>query len=150
MSTVRLSDKIDQILQEAGKRLPVFLEDPADRGSEGNVSMCIIDENGHVYGTMWGENKVKRRGSFQVAWRKASQVWMTGIATGKYEELVYSKQIDPSKYGIMHPDFIGWEGGLPVMLADGTRLSAGVSGMRGQSDLNLIIQSVTAVGGKVI
>ncbi|MDO9542402.1 MAG: heme-binding protein [Kiritimatiellia bacterium] len=139
---------IDQIVQTAHKLLPMYLADPADRRiNNGNVSICIIDKNGQVYGAMWGNDKVTLRYIFQTAWRKASQVWITGIATGKYEELVYTNKIDWAKYGIMKPDLIGWEGGWPVTLAGGIHLAVAVSGMRGEKDTDLVVKAVTAVGG---
>jgi hypothetical protein len=71
--------------------LPAFLANPVDKGiSGGNVSMCIADKNGQVCSAVWGDDKIKQRNTFQTAWRKASQVWITGIATDKYEELVYT------------------------------------------------------------
>jgi glc operon protein GlcG len=150
MDTTQLTNRIDQILQTARELLPTYLANPADRGiSDGNVSMCIVDEKGQVSGAMWGEDKVKLRNAFQTAWRKASQVWITGIATGKYEELVYTNQIDWSKYGIMKPDLIGWEGGLPVTIEGEIHLGIAVSGMRGEQDTDLVIKAVTAVGGVV-
>ena len=59
---------------------------------------------------MFGENKVKQREFFGVAWKKASQVWITGIATYEFEKKVYAGEIDPGKFGLMHPELIGWEG----------------------------------------
>ncbi len=151
MENTQLKNKIDQIIQSANKLLPAYLENPMDRGiSDGNVSMCIVDENGQVSGKMWGEDKIKRRDTFQTAWRKASQVWITGVATGKYEELVFTNKIDSQKYGIQKPDFIGWEGGWPVKFDDGINLAVAVSGMRGENDTELVVQAVTKAGGKVI
>jgi glc operon protein GlcG len=111
--------------------------------------MCIVNENGQVYGAMWGDDKIKQRNTFQTAWRKASQVWITGVETGKFEELVYTNQIDWSQYGIMKPDLIGWEGGWPVTLTGEIRLAIAVSGMRGEKDTELVAEAVAAVGGAV-
>jgi uncharacterized protein GlcG (DUF336 family) len=150
MDAVQLTIKIDEILQTAGNLLPGFLEDPADmRLSDGNVSMCIVDENGRVYGAMWGKDKIKQRNTFQTAWRKASQVWITGIATGKFEELVYTNKIEWFKFGIIKPDLIGWEGGLPVTLEGSVRLAVAVSGMRGEKDVELVLKATAAAGGTV-
>jgi uncharacterized protein GlcG (DUF336 family) len=150
MDETQLARKIDEIIQTADKLLPGYLEDPADRRlNDGNVSMCIVDENGRVYGTMWGKDKIKQRNTFQTAWRKASQVWITGIATGKFEELVYTNKIEWFKFGIIKPDLIGWEGGLPVTLAGGVHLAVAVSGMRGEKDVELVEKAVAATGGTV-
>jgi uncharacterized protein GlcG (DUF336 family) len=151
MDATQLTNTIDQIIQAARELLPKYLADPADRQiSDGNVSICIVDENGQVYGAMWGDNKIKHRDTFQTAWRKASQVWITGIATGKFEELVYTNRIDWSQYGIMKPELIGWEGGWPVTLTGEIRLAVAVSGMRGENDTKLAKEAVATVGGTVI
>jgi glc operon protein GlcG len=150
MDAIQLTEKIDQIIQTASKLLPGYLENPADKNlNDGNVSMCIVDENGQVYGAMWGKDKIKQRNTFQTAWRKASQVWITGIATGKFEELVYTNKIDWAKFGIIKPDLIGWEGGLPVTIDGGIRLAVAVSGMRGEKDVELVVKAAAAVGGTV-
>lgn len=148
MDATPLKNKIDQIIQAADKLLPSFLADQVDRDmNDGNVSMCIVDGKGQVYGAMWGADKVKQRNTFLTAWRKASQVWITGIATGKFEELVYTNRIDLSKYGIQKPDLIGWEGGWPVKMSDETHLAIAVSGMRGEKDSELVAQAAATAGG---
>jgi uncharacterized protein GlcG (DUF336 family) len=150
MDATQLTNTIEQILQAARKLLPNYLANPVDRAiSDGNVSICIVDENGQVYGEMWGDDKVKQRNTFQTAWRKASQVWITGVATGKFEELVYTNQIDWFRYGIMKPDLIGWEGGWPVTITGEIRLAVAVSGMRGEKDTELVVEAVAAIGGVV-
>ena len=88
----------------------------------------------------------RTRQSYKIAWTKASQVWITGYKTGEYEKLVYSGQIDENKFGIIRPDFLGWEGGQPVTLKDGTRLSVGFSGFRGTSDLEIVLKAVVNAG----
>jgi glc operon protein GlcG len=40
------------------------------------------------------------------------------------------------------PDMIGWEGGQPITLKDGTKLSIGYSGFRGTSDLEIVIKAL--------
>lgn len=149
MDTVQLKDIANKILQAADKLLPKFLENPLDMNlNNGNVAMCIIDEVGQVHGKMWGDDKIRMRDVYFNAWRKGNQVWITGIASGKYEELVFTKQIDPEKFGIKHPDFIGWEGGLPIVIGD-AQIAVAVSGMRGEMDLEIIRQSVKEAGGTV-
>lgn len=143
--TQPLTQICQQIIEAATKLLPTYLQNHDDMQiSKGNVSICIIDENGQVHGCMWGNDKGISRDTYQTAWRKASQVWITGIATGKYEELVYTNQIEWWKFGIMKPDLIGWEGGLPIEIGN-TKLALAVSGMRGESDTEMGLKAVAAV-----
>jgi glc operon protein GlcG len=132
----------ERIISEIEELIPAYISDPNDLGiSNGNVAICIINEDGLVSGRLFGKNKIRSRESFKVAWIKASQVWITGFKTGEYETLVYSSQINENDYGISRPDMIGWEGGQPVILKDGTRLSIGFSGFRGISDLEIVIKA---------
>jgi len=133
----------ERIISEIVELIPDYSSDPEDFGiSNGNVAICIINENGLVSGRLFGNNKIRSRESFKVAWTKASQVWITGFKTGEYETLVYSNQINENDYGISRPDMIGWEGGQPLTLKDGTRLSIGFSGFRGTSDLEIVIKAI--------
>ncbi len=52
--------------------------------------------------------------------------------------------IDESTYGIVKPDLIGWDGGQPIRLQDGTVLSVGFSGI---NDLDIVIKAVAEVEG---
>lgn len=150
MDIARQNLLIEKILASIAKRLPEYLKNPEDFNiGRGNVAVCIIDAEGRVYGRMFGENKIKQREIFGVAWKKASQVWITGIATYQYEKMVYAGEIDPGRFGIMHPEFIGWEGGQPVALDGETRLAAGFSGMRGVNDLDIVTKAVEEVVGKI-
>lgn len=150
MDSTRLKSMIAQIIQSAQDLLPGYLADPVEMSmSGGNVSICIVDETGQIYGTMWGSDLIRKRATFQTAWRKASQVWITGIATGTFEELVYSHRLDDSKFGIIKPDFIGWEGGWPAVIAGEFRIAVAVSGMSGEKDTALVMEAVAAVGGTV-
>jgi glc operon protein GlcG len=134
---------IERIVSEIGELIPEYTSNPDDLSiSNGNVAVCIIDEEGVVSGKIFGSNKIRSRESFRVAWKKASQVWITGYKTGEYEMLVYSGQINENAYGISRPDMIGWEGGQPVILKDGTMLSIGFSGFRGRSDLEIVIKAI--------
>ena len=134
---------IERIISEIAELIPDYNANPDDFSiSNGNVAICIIDEEGVVSGKLFGSNKIRSRESFRVAWTKASQVWITGYKTGEYETLVYSAKIDENAYGISRPDMIGWEGGQPVTLKDGTRLSIGFSGFRGTSDLEIVIKAI--------
>jgi uncharacterized protein GlcG (DUF336 family) len=138
---------IDCIVSCLGDLIPHYTSDPDDLCiSNGNVAVCIIDEEGLVSGKIFGNNKIRSRESFRVAWTKASQVWITGLKTGEYEKLVYAGQIDEEAFGISRPDMIGWEGGQPVILKDGTRLSIGFSGFRGNSDLEIVLKAIQKAG----
>lgn len=134
---------IESIIFEIGELVPHYTSNPDDLSiSNGNVAVCIIDEEGVVSGKIFGTNRIRSRESFRVAWIKASQVWITGFKTGEYETLVYSRQIDENVYGVSRPDMIGWEGGQPVTLKDGTKLNIGFSGFRGTSDLEIVVKAI--------
>ncbi|CAC9974055.1 GlcG/HbpS family heme-binding protein [Flavobacterium panici] len=122
--------------------IPSYMDVQEDKViSNGNVAVCIIDEEGTVYGRMYGNDKAKKRQSYKIAWTKASQVWLTGVKTGDYEKLVFNNIVDENANGIEAPDLIGWQGGQPLTLSDGTKLSVGFSGFRGVSDLEIVIKA---------
>ena len=143
MDNKKLLISIDNLISAIEKRVPEYMKIPEDAvKSNGNVAVCIIDEDGNVYGKMFGKDKIESRRIFKIAWTKASQVWITSMKTGEYEKLVFNKQIDETIYGIETPDLIGWPGGQPVKLEDGTKLSVGFSGFRGISDLKIVTEAV--------
>jgi uncharacterized protein GlcG (DUF336 family) len=136
----------DQVLVILEKLIPEYMENPADKNiANGNVAVCIIDESGQIYGKAYGSNQIRSRQSFRVAWTKASQVWITGMKTGAYEKLLFNQEIDGAKYGIEMPDLIGWEGGQPITLHDGTILSVGFSGFRGVIDLEIVVRAFSTI-----
>jgi uncharacterized protein GlcG (DUF336 family) len=140
---------IEKLISNIEELVPVYLANPEDQAiSRGVVSVCIIDEHGQIYGKVIGIDKIRGRDSFKIAWTKASQVWITGYKTNEFEKLVFSDQIDHHKFGINMPDLIGWEGGQPIILADGTRLSIGFSGFRGTSDLEIVVKALAKVIGE--
>jgi uncharacterized protein GlcG (DUF336 family) len=142
----QVGDLAGAIIAEIERLLPEYLSHESDREiCGGNVAVCIIDEQGSVYGRLFGLDKNRMRQAYRVAWIKASQVWITGMKTGEYEHAVFTRAVDENKFGIIRPDFIGWEGGQPFTLKDGTKLSVGVSGMRGTSDLSIAAQAVAAI-----
>jgi hypothetical protein len=65
-----LFEKLDQLI-------PEFSANPLDGFANGNVAVCVIDEEGNVAGKIWGHEKVRGRQFFKNAWVKASQVWIT-------------------------------------------------------------------------
>jgi len=135
--------EIYDLIDSIEKLIPEYLQNPEDFSiSSGNLAICIIDENNSVYGKMIGTDKNRIRQSYKIAWIKASQVWITGYKTGEYERLVYTNQVDESKYGISRPDLLGWEGGQPITLKNGTKLSVGFSGFRGASDIEIVLRAL--------
>jgi glc operon protein GlcG len=125
--------------------IPQYMEIEADRNiANGNVAVCVIDDQGGVHGKMFGTNKPRLRQSFKVAWTKASQVWLTGVKTGEYERLVFTKEVPENANGIEAPDLIGWEGGQPLTTRNGTKLSVGFSGFRGVTDLEIMVRALAA------
>lgn len=149
MEAVQLTEIIEQLIEESGKFINNYMQNEEDqRIANGNVSVCIIDDDGNIYGRMFGTNKVRARESFRVAWTKASQVHITGFKTGEFEKKAFNEEIDESSFGIERPDYIGWEGGQPLYLKDGTRLSVGFSGFRGVIDLEIMVKALAIVEGK--
>jgi glc operon protein GlcG len=135
---------IAKILVALESLIPIYMQNPIDENiANGNVAVCIIDENGNIQGKMYGTNKAKSRQIYKIAWTKASQVWLTGIKTGEYEKLVFNKIIEENSNGIESPDLIGWEGGQPLILPNGSVLSVGFSGFRGVVDLEIMEKALT-------
>ena len=143
MDQQKLESVINRIFESIEKQIPAFKDSPPDWNiSGGNVAVCIIDESGRIYGKMFGDDKIRQRSFYNVAWRKASQVWITGYRTGEYEKLVFGGQLDANKFGIELPDLMGWEGGQPIQLDDESKISAGFSGFRGVNDLAIVVNAV--------
>jgi uncharacterized protein GlcG (DUF336 family) len=135
---------IKRLIEEVEKLIPVYMQNEEDKvKTNGNVAICIIDDEGFVTGKIFGTDKIRARETFRVAWIKASQVWITGIKTGEFERLAFNREIDEAKFGIKRPDYIGWEGGQPISLPDGTIISVGFSGFRGATDLEIVIRAST-------
>ncbi|WP_426485427.1 GlcG/HbpS family heme-binding protein [Flavobacterium sp. 2] len=138
MNEQTIKAQIALAFAEIEKLIPEYLQIEEDkRISNGNVAVCIIDENGSVHGKMYGNDKARQRQSYKIAWTKASQVWLTGVKTGEYEKMVFNGIVDENANGIEAPDLIGWQGGQPITLSNGTKLSIGFSGFRGTTDLEI-------------
>ena len=134
---------IDRMFDAIESMVPKYMQISEDKIiSNGNVAACIIDDQGRVHGRMFGTNKPRLRQSYKVAWTKASQVWLTGVKTGAYERMVFNKEVGENANGIEAPDLIGWEGGQPLTLKDGTKLSVGFSGFRGTTDIEIMIRAL--------
>lgn len=146
MEGKELETVVRRIIDEAEKLIPIYMENEEDRSiANGNVSVCLIDDQGVIYGRMFGTNKVRARESYRVAWTKASQVHITRLKTGEFEKLAFNNEIDEDKFGIERPDWIGWEGGQLIALPDGTELAVGFSGFRGVVDLEIIVRALDKV-----
>ena len=143
MENKEMLEIVNKVFSAIEKLIPSYMENSEDKNiSNGNLAVCIIDENQNVYGKMFGTNKPRLRGSYKIAWTKASQVWLTGIKTGEYERMVFTKQVDENGNGIEAPDLIGWEGGQPLVMKNGKILSVGFSGFRGITDLEIMVKAL--------
>lgn len=135
---------IERFIEEAGKMVPEYMENPEDAmRAQGGCSMCVIDAEGNVFGKMFGTAPIQMRETYRIAWVKASQVHITGYPTGEFERLAFNGEINERQYGIRRPDYIGWPGGVPLVTKDGTKLSAAFSGFRGISDVEILQRAFT-------
>lgn len=144
MESEKLRNIINDIINRIGELVHDYMQNEDDRKkADGNVSICIIDKDGNIYGKMFGgSDKIRGRETYRVAWMKASQVWLTGIKTGEFEKLAFNNEINEEQFGIKRPDYIGWEGGQPITLKDGTVLAVGFSGFRSASDIEIVIKAL--------
>ena len=139
MTHERLQQIINKMFENMAAQIPAYKASEADWNiSAGNVAVCIIDDAGNIYGKIWGNDKLRGRKVYDVAYRKASQVWITGYSTGEYEKLVFTDKIDYHDYGIELPDLMGWQGGQPIQLDAETIISCGFSGFKGVNDLAIV------------
>lgn len=139
MNILEFQSLANNIADEVGRLLHGILEVPEEMQiANGNCVLCIMNAAGDSVTRMYGSNPVRQRQIAQVATKKALQVWRTGYATGAYEKLVYNDEIDTEKFGIPHPEFIGWLGGLEAKTATGERLIVAFSGVRGEQDQGIL------------
>lgn len=138
--------EIEKIISNIEALVPTYMADPEDYyRAKGVAAVCIITEDGQVHGKIFGNDKLRGRESFKNAWTKASQVWITGYPTNDYERMVFNGELDPRRYGIPLPELIGWHGGQPITLPEGTKLSVGFSGFRGSSDLEIVERAMQTI-----
>ncbi len=143
MNSIELEHLISSIFQEVEQQIHSYENSPDDWNiSEGNVAICMITEDGKIYGKLYGSDKLKQRQFFSVAWKKASQVWITGHSTGDYEKIVFGGGMDPEDAPIELPDLIGWVGGQPIQIDKDTKLAVGFSGFRGFNDIKIVQKAV--------
>lgn len=139
MTQTQLQQTISKMMDSMTAQIPAYENSEADWNiSHGNVAVCIIDAAGNVYGKIWGSDKLRGRKFFDVAYRKASQVWITGYSTNEYERLVFTDRLNYKDFGIELPDLMGWQGGQPIQLDTDTKISCGFSGFRGINDLAIV------------
>jgi uncharacterized protein GlcG (DUF336 family) len=139
MTNQKLQQVINRMFESISVQILTYKDSAADWNiSDGNVAVCIIDDEGNIYGKIWGDDKLRGRRYYDVAYRKASQVWITGYKTGEFERLVFTDKLNYKDFGIELPDLMGWEGGQPILLDAETRISCGFSGFRGVNDLLIV------------
>lgn len=139
MSISEFQHLANSIAEEVGRLLPAVLAVPEElQIANGNCVLCIMNSAGDTVTRMYGANPIRQRQIAQVATKKALQVWLTGYATGAYEKLVYNGDLDADKFGIPHPEFIGWLGGLEAKTINGERLIVAFSGVRGEEDQGIL------------
>jgi glc operon protein GlcG len=149
MTPIASPDLAQQLVDEVARLIPEYLQEPIDRemSGNGNVAVIVITPDGRVVGRIFGNDATKGRWVFGIAARKVNQVRTTGYATGRFEELVYAKKLDDGPFGIMRPDFIGWEGGVALHGPDGKLFSAAFSGFRGEKDVEIVVRAAAQVPG---
>lgn len=140
-----LKTAIDQFVAEVEKLFPEYRNNPIDAQiSQGGGALVVIDADGYVYGRIFGDNPRRGREVFDIAHKKATQVWLTGYATGDFERKIFAGELDEGKFPISKPDYIGWEGGLPLVVG-GHKVSAAFSGYQGTSDQDIIRRAAEKV-----
>jgi len=124
MEHQKLDAIVSKMFAEIKKLISVNTKNQNDKNmTNGNVAVCIIDENGMVFGGMYGKDKPELRQSYKATWAKASLVWLTGVKTSEYEKS-------------------GWQAGLPLTLPDGSKLFVGFSGFKGAVDLEIMVKAL--------
>jgi uncharacterized protein GlcG (DUF336 family) len=134
---------VEKLFEKIAELIPLYAQNLLDKQiSQGNVAICVICQDGNIYGRLYGRDKLVSRRSYQLAWTKASQTWITGMKTGEYEKRLFNNEFEEEKYGIGKPDLIGWEGGQVITLKTGEKLSVGFSGFRGVIDLEIVVVAI--------
>jgi uncharacterized protein GlcG (DUF336 family) len=141
----------EKLITEVIRLFPAFMKDPTDWDmSKGNAAVVVIESDGSIRGHIFGDDRAKGRWCFGIANRKVIQVWSTGYHTGRFEELVYAGKLDENQFGLGRPDFIGWQGGVPLLTPDGKLIAAAFSGVRGINDIAIVEQAAEAVRGLTV
>jgi uncharacterized protein GlcG (DUF336 family) len=146
MDATKLDRIINSLFEVLEEDIATYQSSPDDwKIAEGNVAICIITETGKIYGKVFGNDRLRQRKYFGVAWQKASQVWITGHKTGDYEKIVFGGGMNPEDSPIALPDLIGWIGGQPIQIDRNTTLAVGFSGFRGFNDIDIVKKAMEKV-----
>jgi hypothetical protein len=137
----------EQLIAHVVRLYPSYIAEPLDvQWNHGNAAAVVIEPGGDFHGHIFGDDKDIGQKCYQVATRKVLQVWRTGYRTGRFEELVYAGKLNEGNFGVQRPDFIGWEGGIPLLAHDGRPIAAAFSGFRGEKDIEILERAADAVG----
>lgn len=137
-----------RLIAEVTRLYPSYLSDPRDtQWNLGNAAVVAIEPGGEFHGRIFGDDKVKGQGCYQIATRKVLQVWRTGHYTGRFEEMVYAGKRSEGDFGLQRPDLIGWEGGVPFD-APGWLIATAFSGFRGTTDIEILERAAQAIALK--
>ncbi|HEY4299966.1 MAG TPA: hypothetical protein VGM73_03765 [Candidatus Didemnitutus sp.] len=140
-----------RLIAEVIRLYPAYITDPLDvQWNHGNAAVVAIEPSGAFHGRIFGDDKAKGQGCYQIATRKVLQVWRTGHHTGRFEELVYAGKLNESDFGLQRPDLIGWEGGVPILLPEGKMMATAFSGFRGIKDIEILEKAARAIGLKPV
>lgn len=141
----------DLLTAEVIRLYPDYARNPEDiRWNKGNAVFLCLGPDGEVRGHVFGDSREIQHKCHQIAERKLLQVWRTGYHTGRFEELVFAGKLDEGTFGLQRPDFIGWEGGVPLRTADGRLVAAAFSGFRGVMDIEIIERAAAAAGLAIV
>ncbi len=122
-----------RMIDEVIRPYPEYAANPLDvQWNHGNATVMVIEPDGTLSGQMFGKDKGIGQKCYEIATRKVMQVWRTGYLTGNFEEQVYAGKLNENDFGVQRPTFIGWEGGVPIVDAEGRLFAAAFSGFRGQ------------------
>jgi hypothetical protein len=136
------------LIAEVEALLPRYNELPEDFAhNKGNAAVAIIGPEGDYYGRMFGSTRSTAMQCARIAMKKATQVWITGLATGEFERRAFAGELDESAYGIQRPDYIGWLGGIPALTKEGVKLALAFSGYSGESDVEILELALGKLGG---
>lgn len=137
----------EQLIAEIVRLYPSCVANPLDvQWNHGNAAAVVIEPAGDFRGRIFGDDKAIGQKCYQIATRKVLQVWRTGYPTGRFEELVFAGKLNEGDFGIQRPDFIGWQGGVPMLAPDGRLIAAAFSGFRGVTDVEILERAAQALG----
>ena len=135
-----LETAINSLFNALEEEVKTYRSSPEDWNiCNGNVAVCLITDYGTIHGRFFGEDKLLQRASYATAYKKASQVWITGHNTNDSEKMVFSGKVDPEEFSpIELPDLIGWLGGQRLQMRPDVTVSVAFSGFRGFNDVKIV------------